>query len=61
MIARDWTYDDVAMFYELTGVYDGWSVAELKDGRLVNRWSAEDYPRRHAAAAEFIASLEADG
>jgi hypothetical protein len=34
---------DVVMLYELDGVYDGWSIAELADGTFVNRWT-EDGP-----------------
>jgi len=27
-------------FIEIVGVYDGWSIAKLPDGSLVNRWPA---------------------
>ncbi len=46
--------DSIAMLYEIRGVYDGWSVARLKDGTLVNRWDPIEYPRRFAASEEFI-------
>ena len=26
------------VFIEIRGIYDGWSVAELPDGTLINRW-----------------------
>jgi len=32
------------IFIEIQGLYDGWSVARLPDGTLVNRWS-EAYPQ----------------
>lgn len=31
--------DMVGMLIEIRGVYDGWSVAVLKDGRIYNRWA----------------------
>lgn len=46
---------------ELRGVYDGWSIAVLTDGTLVNRWAndADDgaepgYERRFAATQVHI-------
>lgn len=51
---RDWTMDDVEMLYEIRGVYDGWSAALLKDGRMVNRWDAAEYPARHAATKAWM-------
>ena len=47
-----WTMDDVEMLMEIRGLYDGWSAAYLKDGRLVNRWSEDDY--RFKATQEWI-------
>ena len=38
---EDYKWEDVETFIELRGVYDGWSVAVLKDGRKINRWRGE--------------------
>lgn len=49
---------------ELRGVYDGWSIARLKDGRLINRWADDNgqplpgYERRHAATEDAIRELQ---
>lgn len=42
---RDWTMDDVEVIIDggRAGIYDGWVAAVLKDGRIVNRWTPEDY------------------
>ena len=29
-------------YIEIRGIYDGWSVAKMKDGRLINRWPESD-------------------
>lgn len=63
-MARYATYaDDIAHLVEYPSIYDGWSVAVLKDGTLVNRWANDDdsgpregYERRYAATAEAIAN-----
>lgn len=50
---------------ELRGVYDGWSIAVMKDGSLVNRWAKDDgsaakgYERRWAATEEAIGNMRA--
>ena len=44
--------DDVAAFIELRHIYDGWSVAKMKDGTYVNRWPEDD--RRHKAVQEWL-------
>lgn len=47
---------------ELRGVHDGWSVAVLEDGTLVNRWSGiEGYERRAGVVDAFIAGEEPNG
>lgn len=52
--------EDIDQLIELRGVYDGWSVAVLKDGTLVNRWADADgnaipgYERRWKATRDFI-------
>lgn len=33
---------EVQSLIELRGVYDGWSVAVMEDGSMVNRWSIKD-------------------
>jgi hypothetical protein len=54
MTDRDWTMDDVVMVFDggYMGIYDGWIAAELKDGRIVNRWDEDD--NRFARTQEFI-------
>ena len=46
--------DEVAMTIEVRGIFDGWSVAQMKDGRLLNRWPPDD--RRHQPTQEWIAA-----
>ena len=41
---------------EVRGIYDGWSVARLPDGSLVNRWTPED-GRRFTDTQEWIERL----
>lgn len=50
--------ENVAYLVELRGVYDGWSIAVMKDGSRVNRWDKKDYPKRWAATQ---AVLDAEG
>lgn len=50
--------EQIAYVIELQGVYDGWSIAVMKDGSRVNRWDKKDYPKRWAATQ---AVLDADG
>ena len=45
-------YPDDAVLIEIRGVYDGWSVALLPDGRYINRWEEGD--RRYTATQEWI-------
>ena len=42
----------VACLIEIRGIYDGWSVAQMQDGALINRWDEED--RRHGPTQEWI-------
>lgn len=30
--------EQVEVLIEIAGVYDGWSAARMKDGRVLNRW-----------------------
>jgi hypothetical protein len=44
-------------YIEIRGVYDGWSVAKMKDGSYINRWEPED--RRYQATQDFIEAMKA--
>lgn len=46
------------LFIEIRGVYDGWSVAELPDGTLLNRWEESD-GRRYQETEDFIKQYRA--
>lgn len=48
--------DDVAMLIEIRGIYDGWSVAKMKDGTYRNRWPEDD--PRHTPTADCIRKME---
>ena len=49
--------DEVAMTIEVRGIWDGWSAALMKDGRLLNRWPPGDY--RHQPTQEWIDGMGA--
>lgn len=38
--------EDVDVLIEIHGVYDGWSILKLKDGRMINRWADPEDPSR---------------
>lgn len=44
--------EDVEVLIEIRGIYDGWSVAKMKDGNYINRWEPED--RRWTATQNWI-------
>lgn len=44
--------DGIDVHIEIRGIYDGWSVAKMKDGTLVNRWPEDD--RRHKPTQDWI-------
>lgn len=52
--------DQIAYLWQLQGVYDGWSVAVMKDGRYINRWGNDTgepikgYERRWQATDRAI-------
>ena len=46
--------EDVDHYIEVRGIFDGWSVAQMKDGRLLNRWPPSD--RRHKPTQAWIAA-----
>ena len=39
---------------EIREIYDGWSIAKLPDGTLINRWDPIDFPRRWAETQAYI-------
>ena len=41
-----------SIYIEIRGVYDGWSVARLPDGTMINRWEATD--RRYLPTQAWI-------
>jgi hypothetical protein len=45
-------YPEGTIFIEIRGIFDGWSVAKLPDGTLVNRWPEGD--RRHVETREWM-------
>jgi len=55
--------DDSQIDYliELRGVYDGWSVAVLKDGTRVNRWAGTDYTYRAEVTEAFLNGEQSNG
>lgn len=48
-------FPEGTIYIELRDVYDGWSIAHLPDGTLVNRWEPGD--RRHAATRVAIEQM----
>ena len=54
---RAFTTDDIALFIELPGVYDGTAVYLLRDGSLVNRFRHDGFGSAYhiRAADEWIA------
>ena len=44
--------EEIDRYVEVRGVHDGWSVAVMKDGRMLNRWPPDD--RRHKATQDYI-------
>lgn len=61
------TDDDIDHVIELRGVYDGWSVAVLKNGIRVNRWAGIDgqaipgYERRWKMTEDYLAGRAIPG
>lgn len=51
-MSEEFNREDVEIFIEVRGIYDGWSVAKMKDGSYRNRWPEDD--RRHKPTAEVI-------
>lgn len=51
-MTNEYAPEDVDHYIEIRGICDVWSVAKMKDGRMLNRWPPDD--RRHKAAQDFI-------
>lgn len=50
---------EVDHLVEIRGVFDGWSIAVMKDGTVVNRWANLPGFERQAEATEaYIAGAE---
>ena len=47
---------NVEYYIEVRGIYDGWSVAKMKDGSYVNRWAETD--RRYQPTEDWIKSMQ---
>jgi hypothetical protein len=48
---------ELEAYIEIRGIYDGWSVAKMKDGRLINRWPESD--RRYKPTQQWIDGFKA--
>ena len=55
----DWAWSDIRHVIEIRGLYDGWSIAVLNDGRVMNRWPEGD--RRHKPTQDYIERLAREG
>lgn len=58
---------EIDYLIEIRGVYDGWSIAVLKDGTLWNRWANDEqteaypgYKRRYEATRKCIEEMQAE-
>lgn len=49
---------DVEVYIEVRAIYDGGSVAKMKDGTYRNRWNPDTDPRLHAATDTWIKMKE---
>lgn len=61
---RDYDPREIDFTYEIRPLYDGWSIAVLRDGTIINRWAnpvlAKDDPtirHRRTATEQYIANL----
>ena len=43
---------------EISEIYDGWSVAQLPDGTMINRW--DKGTRRYVATEQWIKKVKND-
>ena len=46
--------EQVEVLIEVQGIYDGWSVAKMKDGRVLNRWDKITEPYRWDKTQQWI-------
>ena len=53
-INRGFLPEDIESYIEIRGIYDGWSVAKMKDGRMLCRWPPSD--SRHKPTQAWIAA-----
>ena len=49
---------EIEVYIEIRGVYDGWSVAKMKDG-MVNRWEPDDW--RYQSTQDWIEAARGAG
>lgn len=55
MTKKDYTSADIDHLVEIQGHWDAWSIAVLKDGRVINRWAGlEGYEERARITQEYI-------
>lgn len=61
-------WDEVDHLIELRGVYDGWSIAVMKNGTQINRWANDDgtgpapgYEYRYEVTEAFLRGEESNG
>jgi hypothetical protein len=47
-------FPEGTIYIEIQGLYDGWSIAKLPDGTLINRWDTIKNPQRHIAIEKII-------
>lgn len=61
-LARDYSSAEIDHLVEIQGLYDGWSIAVFRDGRVYNRWQskencllpAEGLQRRYEETEKYI-------
>lgn len=49
---------EVECLIEVRGIYDGWSIARMKDGSLINRWAPDD--RLWKPTQDMIVKMQKD-
>ena len=45
-------FPEGTIFRELSEIYDGWSIAQLPDGTMINRW--DEGTRRYIATEQSL-------
>ena len=51
-------FPEGTIFRELSEIYDGWSIAQLPDGTMINRW--DKGTRRYVATEQWIKKVNHD-